>query len=264
MQIPRSYIDNYSKALNVVSEQARIALVDALSKLDYNADIADIRNEVIAIMQVACGASTTMAARLAAEFYDGLRKRFVLDTAYIATVDSMRNPDATSEAVRAFIQILVDDEPVDDFIAKCSDRIDYETRMAANMCVYENAKHDPLKPKYARVPTGNETCAWCMLLASYGFTSQMKEVVQHTHENCDCRVVVSWDENPTVSDDDSEQFAYKDLYEEAEKMRTSGDMPEALKLRISEARDRRKLEKKNWTTLNELTIIARWLHPELS
>jgi hypothetical protein len=54
------------------------------------------------------------------------------------------------------------------------------------------------------------------------------------------------------------------LYEEAEKMRTSGDMPEALKLRISEARDRRKLEKKNWTTLNELTIIARWLHPELS
>ena len=63
MQIPRSYVENYSKALNVVSDKARTALVDALSQIDYSADVASIREAVIAIMQPACGASSTMAAR---------------------------------------------------------------------------------------------------------------------------------------------------------------------------------------------------------
>ena len=73
MKIPRSYVENYSRALNVVSERARAALVDALGRIDYSADVSDIRNAVIAVMQPACGASSTVAARLAADFYDGLR-----------------------------------------------------------------------------------------------------------------------------------------------------------------------------------------------
>ena len=135
------------------------------------------------------------------------------------------------------------------------------------MCVYENAKKDPLKPKYARVPTGAETCAWCLLLASYGFTTRMAQAVQHTHENCDCRVVISWAENPTVSGNDQQQ--YKDLFTETEKMRTSGNMPTDLKTRIATARaNHQKMLKEGktadkWTTLNEQAIIARWLHPEL-
>ena len=76
MQIPRKYIENYSNTLNVVSEQARRKLADALSQIDYTQDVATIRNAVIAVMQPACGASTQVAAQLAADFYDGLRVRF--------------------------------------------------------------------------------------------------------------------------------------------------------------------------------------------
>lgn len=266
--VPIRYIQNYSKSLNRLSEETRKKLVVALSSIDYGKDIPTIRNAVIDVMQLYCAASTTTAARLAAEFFDGLRVRSVGEKLG-ATIITGRKPEATSEAVRAFIQILVDDEPREEFIKRCADRADYELRKAANMCVYENAKRDPFKPKYARIPTGDETCAWCLLLASYGFTSRMAQVVQHTHENCDCRIVVSWDENPTIEGDEAEQKQYKELYGEAEKLRAGGDMPDELKLRIAAAHAKHQEQYSEgratdkWTKLNELAIIARWLHPEL-
>ena len=268
--IPISYIQNYSKSLNMLSESAKGKLETALSGIDYSQDIATIRNAVIGVMQVYCAASATTAARLAADFFDGLRVRSVGEK--LGAIITERNPEATSDAVRAFIQILVDkmdDDSRLEFITRCIERMDYETRMAANMCMYENAKRDPLKPKYARIPTSDETCAWCLLLASYGFTSRMAEVVKHTHDNCDCRIVVSWEENPTVSGDEQNQQEYKDLYNEAEKIRASGEMPKELKMRIDAARSKHKANLKSgkvsdrWTTLNELAIIARWLYPGL-
>ena len=215
MQIPRSYVENYSRALNVVSERARAALVDALSQIDYTADIADIRNAVIAIMQPACGASSTMAARLAADFYDGLRARFGIDDGYMAEVDSQRDPEATTGAVRAFVQDLVDDKPIEQFVGKCADRIDYETRKAANECVAANAKRDPKKPRWARVPTGAETCQFCIMLASRGFAYHSEETASHAHAHCDCRVIPSWDKSPTAQGYDPDK--YYDMWKHPEK-----------------------------------------------
>ena len=206
MQIPRSYIENYSDALNVVSDKARAALVDALSQIDYSADVAEVRNAVIAIMQPACGASSTLAARLAAEFYDGLRARFGIDDGFMAEVDSLREPDATDGAVRAFAQDLVDGKPVEQFIGKCAGRIDYETRRAANMCMAYNVKRDPRKPKWARVPMGAETCPWCLMLASRGFAYHSEAAADHNHSGCDCKVVPSWDKSPEVQGYDEREY----------------------------------------------------------
>ena len=69
--------------------------------------------------------------------------------------------------------------------------------------------------------------------------------------------------------DEQNQQEYKDLYNEAEKIRTSGEMPKELKMRIDAARSKHKANLKSgkvsdrWTTLNELAIIARWLYPGL-
>ena len=206
MQIPRSYLENYSNALNVVSERSRAALVDALSQIDYSADVASIREAVIAIMQPACGASSTMAARLAAEFYDGLRARFGIDDGFKAEVDSLREPEATEGAVRAFAQGLVDDKPTEQFIGKCADRIDYETRRAANMCMAHNAKIDKRKPKWARIPMGAETCSWCLMLASRGFDYNSETAANHNHVGCDCRVIPSWDKSPEAQGYDEREY----------------------------------------------------------
>ena len=215
MQIPRSYIENYSNSLNQISTTARESLSNALMQLNYDADIADIRNAVIAVMQTACGASSDLSARLAAEFYDGLRLQFGIDDGYQAEVNSGRVPEATDGAVRAFVQDLVDDKPIEQFVGKCVDRLDYETRKAANECVAKNAKNDPEKPRWARVPTGVETCSFCIMLASRGFVYHSEETASHAHAHCDCRVIPSWDKSPTAQGYDPD--LYYDMWKHPEK-----------------------------------------------
>ena len=43
--------------------------------------------------------------------------------------------------------------------------------------------------RYARVPTGTETCPFCVMLASRGFVYLSERAARHAHPGCDCRVV---------------------------------------------------------------------------
>lgn len=223
MQIPRSYVDGYSKALNVASEQARESLAAALAQVDYTAPVAKVREAVSAIMQQACGASTEVSARLAADFYDGLRAAFGIDDGHAAVVDSMRVPEATDGAVRAFAQDMVDGKPTEQFVGKCLDRLDYEVRRAANECMAHNARRDPRKPKWARVPVGSETCSFCIMLASRGFAYQSEDTASHAHANCDCRVIPSWDKSPLAQGYDPD--LYYDMWKHPEKYANQASVP---------------------------------------
>lgn len=77
------------------------------------------------------------------------------------------------------------------------------------------AEHDPKTPRYARVPTGAETCAWCMLWASRGFVYKSEETAQfkRSHFKCDCQIVPSWDKRPRVRGYDSKR--YERMYQQA-------------------------------------------------
>lgn len=77
------------------------------------------------------------------------------------------------------------------------------------------AERDPKKPRYARVPTGTETCAWCMLWASRGFVYKSEETAQfkRSHFKCDCQIVPSWDKRPRVRGYDSKR--YERMYQQA-------------------------------------------------
>lgn len=77
------------------------------------------------------------------------------------------------------------------------------------------AERDPNKPRYARVPTGAETCAWCMLWASRGFVYKSEETAQFekSHVKCDCQIVPSWDAHPRVRGYDHTQ--YERMYQQA-------------------------------------------------
>lgn len=189
-EIPRSYIDGFTRAINLVSESSRAGLLAALESIDMSQDVATVRDQVIAAMQVWCGGATDQAAVLAAAFYDGLRE-FELGTRMGAVANSGRVPEATDGAVRAFAQKLVDGR-ADEFVALCLERLDYETKVAANETVLINGHRDSRKPRYARVPNGAETCDFCLMLASRGFVYKSEAAASHAHAGCDCRTVPSW------------------------------------------------------------------------
>ena len=188
--IPRRYVNNFTKALNAVSEDMRRRLADELAAIDMGQDVATVRQQVVEVMQAYCGGATDVAATLAAEFYDGLRE-FELGERMGALADSGRDPAATDGAVRAFAQKLVDGKP-DEFRELCLERLDYEMKVAAERCVLTNGARDRRRPKFARVPTGNETCDFCLMLASRGFVYRSADSASHSHANCDCRIVPSW------------------------------------------------------------------------
>lgn len=189
-QTRREFIDNFTRGINAISEDARDRLASALERIDWTQDVAAVREATIAIMQACCAEATDTVAMLAAEFYDGLRE-IELGERMGALAASGRDPAATEGAVRAFAQDLVDGRQ-DAFVARCLDRVDYECKVAATQTCLGNARADRRKPKFARVPSGSETCDYCLMLASRGFVYASEQTASHAHAGCDCRVVPSW------------------------------------------------------------------------
>lgn len=261
--IPSSYIENYSRSLNEVNDKAKAALAAALARIDYTRPVDEVREAVNAVMQAACGASTDLTAMLAARFYEGLRERMG-GGEYKALTDSMRKPEATEGAVVAFVQVLVDGDGSDELIRRCVGRLDYENRRAAKACTAHNAERDPVRPLYALVPTGDETCEYCTILASFGFTAN-SQALEHTHENCDCRLIPSWDRKTEIDGYQGKLESYREFYKQITDMRDDPDMPFELAVRIETARSRHAADldegtvTAKWGSMNELAIIARWI-----
>lgn len=195
--IPREYIDNFTKVINAASADAQSRLVKALEVVSVD-DIAAARDEIIAIMDTILSPYTDNVAAIAAEFYDGLRAWAGVSDGFIAEAESNRNQEATDGAVRAFMQTQVDGKPFSVLQTLLAERVDYEIKRAANECVAYNCKRDPKKPKWARVPSGIDTCDFCIMLASRGFAYQSEETASHAHANCDCRIVPSWSRGTKV------------------------------------------------------------------
>lgn len=194
-RIPRSVIDAYTRELNAISDENRRGLEDALGRVDWDAPVAVVREQLVASMQMWCGGATDQAAMLASVFYDGVRE-IAVGEPMGALAESHREPDRTTRAVRAFVQDLVDGKGPEPVRRKCLERLDYEVKRAAAECVDANARRDRKRPRYARVPSGSETCDFCIMLASRGpvyHSERSAGALDHFHANCDCRVVPMWD-----------------------------------------------------------------------
>lgn len=134
------------------------------------------------------------AAGLAAcEFYD----KIITNRSETGYFNSAVMPDQVSrkmcaDAVRALAKHLFEGN-FDKFIEKAIANAHNGVRRYANDTVLMNVKRDGTKGiRYARVPVGIETCAFCIMLASRGFVYYSKESASangHVHPNCDCKIV---------------------------------------------------------------------------
>lgn len=208
-KIPRRYVDDFTKAINKLSDDVRERLGNALLQIDMT-DVTAARAAIVDVMELHLGPYTDMAAVLAAEFYDGIRE-FSVDERLGASVESGRDPRATEKAVRGIVQDAVEGKDVEEVVRKLTERADYEIKKAAGECVRRNVKRDPLKPKYARVPTGTETCKFCIMLASRGFVYHSEKTAGgdgHYHSNCDCRIIPGFGKNPSVEGYDPDEYLH--------------------------------------------------------
>lgn len=190
MEIPRSVLDECTAKLNAISTAAQGLVMNALSNAEW-ATVTELREIMCEVMEQICMTVADDAAVVASDMYDDIREISTgkrLGTLPADTYDG----EATKGAVRALIQSVVETGAVERFGRGLSERVDYEIKKAAGDAVINQAKRDPLKPRFARIPSGVETCMFCLMLASRGFVYTSADAAGadgHYHPNCDCRIV---------------------------------------------------------------------------
>lgn len=216
--ISKETIDNLTMSLNQLSVATKQAVKLRLEAIEYSG-ITDLRIKVIEVLEPYLGAATDRAASYAASFYDTLRYESTGEH-FAALAQSSREPKATEGAVRALLSSVVISGETAAFFAAVLARIDYEIKKAAGQCVIQNALKDTRRAMFARVPTGAETCDFCIMLASRGFVYHSKKTAgefDHYHANCDCRVVPGFDGETKVEGYDPDA-----LYEKYAEKRNEG------------------------------------------
>ena len=192
--IPRAAVDFLTEEINGISADAQARVMEVLQGIQWTPEnIAQCRDLVIQALATVMPTYTTMAAQASADFYDAARELVVgekMGAKAISDFDMRK----TEGAVRAFVRFVLRDD-VQTFNDQVLQRIDYEMKRSANMSVVENGRRDPKKVRYARVPTGAETCDFCLMLASRGFVYQSESTASasHVHSHCDCRITPGWD-----------------------------------------------------------------------
>lgn len=240
--IPFSYLENYARTIHDLDALNQDLLADALA----NTDLSDKR-AVAALMRAICQTSNEQAQELATAFYRGLS---LMETGKDVTyrVKSGWDEAATDVAVSA---IMRDYEGDPEGMAKqLSQRLSYEINRASKRGVYRAGKADGRQVRYARVPVGVETCAWCIMTAGLGFWYMTEEAASHSHAGCDCVIVADMVERPKTGDyrdvkiNGYDSSVYREMYQTANALRANGDLPQSMYDHIASVHAQRDREKR--------------------
>lgn len=186
--IPRAAVDFLTEEINGISSDAQARVLKVLRGIQWTPEnVAQCRDLVIQALAAVMPTYTTMAAQASADFYDAARELVVgerMGAQAISDFDMRK----TEGAVRGFVRFVLDGR-VDTFNEQVLQRIDYEMKRSAGESMFANGRRDKRRPKYARVPTGDETCDFCLMLASRGFVYSSEATagavkLDHYHAGC--------------------------------------------------------------------------------
>ena len=186
--IPRAAVDFLTEEINGISAEAQARVLKVLRGIKWTPEnVAECRELVLQALAAVMPSYTTMAAQASADFYDAARELVVgekMGAQAISDFDMRK----TEGAVRGFVRFVLDGR-VDTFNDQVLQRIDYEMKRSAGESMFANGRRDPRRPKFARVPTGDETCDFCLMLASRGFVYSSEATagaikLDHYHAGC--------------------------------------------------------------------------------
>lgn len=201
--IPSSEWDAYNAAVDRICSRAESAAVRAVLAAVRAGElsgmgIAEMREQVKAVLEPVMTAYAEAASELAAEWYDMEAEGhgYKLPAA-VTQVEACG--DAVDATVRYQIRKLMDGD-AEGFARACGALAgDFAVRQL-NSTIMANAARDRKRGvRFARVTTGRETCAFCYMLASRGAVYHTRETAgqfDHYHRRCDCKVVPGFGDDP--------------------------------------------------------------------
>ena len=162
------------------------------------ASVAEKREAAKLIMEGFVQAYDDKAAEFASQWYDyraeqgGARlKQAVTMTVY--------EPGSVDDVARYQAKKLAKEGDAA-FARACGEFARNDAFRSLNETIIANVGRDRDKgAMFARVPTGAETCTFCLMLASRGavyHTRKSAGEFKHFHRHCDCKVVPGFEDNP--------------------------------------------------------------------
>lgn len=164
--------------------------LEAIRKAAPNASVAEVREAAKAAIEDSLNIFGDQAGALACELFDETMARegiVAQAQLYSDTIDL----DMMDEKVRYYARDLLNDDGPS-FVGKVTDL----TRFYVKRSAYENMVRNCSSHlvRYARVPSGRETCSFCFMLASRGFVYHSEQTAEGrglhgVHDHCDCIIV---------------------------------------------------------------------------
>lgn len=211
------------------AQQERLA--EALAGVDL-----EDRRAVAAVMRGIVESGAIASSQLGAQFYRGMS---LLQTGADVAVDGSFTYDQTAAdiALNGMYKQAGGDQAK--LARLVGDRVSYEINRAAKVSVWRNGNNDSREVRYARVPVGAETCAWCLMTAGLGYWFMTAESASHTHGGCDCQIVPAIGGIHEVHIKGYDSTVYRDMWREANAMMRDGEVPDSIMQRIDRLSEER-------------------------
>ena len=225
-ELSMEVLQRFSARIHDIDDAAQKSLAQALSTIDLND-----RRAVAAVLRGMVETNARSSSMLAAQFYRGMS---MLQTGEDVDVEWPFNYDQTAADIALNGMYKQADGDMEKLARLIGERISYEINRAAKVSVWRNGQRDSREVRYARVPTGPETCAWCLMTAGLGYWFMTAESASHTHRGCDCQIVPAIGGIHSVKIRGYDSDVYRDMWRNANKMRANGDIPEEWTQHISD------------------------------
>lgn len=191
----------YNRAVARIGDKAASdveASVLAWCRANASASVAEKREAAKLIMDGYIQGYDDIAAVFAAEWYDRRAQKsgVALDQAITMTTYKPESVDAVARYQAKKLAKGGDAE----FAKACGEFARNDAFRSLNETIVANVGRDRDKgARFARVPTGLETCTFCLMLASRGAVYHTRKSAgewKHFHRGCDCKVVPSFEDDP--------------------------------------------------------------------
>ena len=162
-----------------------------------DATVAEKREAAKLIMEGFVQGYDDVAAEFAAQWYDRRAEQGGARLDQAVTMTTYR-PDSVDAVARYQAKKLAKGGDAE-FAKACGEFARNDAFKSLNETISANVGRDKDKGvRFARVPTGFETCTFCLMLASRGAVYHTRKTAgefKHFHRRCDCKVVPSFEDD---------------------------------------------------------------------
>ena len=191
VHLSRRTIDHYQSLVDRQAERASDYIGTAVAAyMDRHpeATVAETREFVVQLMQAALPNFTELAETLSCDFMEELCDQYGWHDVR-PTIHDTTDYEKVERRIHYLASHLANGDEAR-FKREVTEVTRYFVRRSAQDNMVQNCKDADVR--YARVPSGLETCAFCFMLSSRGFVYHNEATAGRMHEfhpNCDCTIV---------------------------------------------------------------------------